>query len=386
MIKKALTSCLVFFILLIVACNNADEHKDTGDNTVYIDIQKNLPEAIEFKDFIQDAHLIRLESSDRILIGSITKILHFKGQFYIHDTKSQKIHIFKEDGQFISSIGKIGRGPDEILDIYDFDIDRKSGILHLLSLNSKAVQQYDYNGNYISTLNTGFQSFRIAAFSGEETAAFFINYFDPEPYNLRIVSQDSGIINLFPFPQGMFPMFFSFTGGLKSMISGQVLYSDVASPKIYEIKSNGETILRYEFDLGSEIWPEERRYEFNEFFQALASFKLDFLGSKYLDTENILYFDFMDNNSYKDVFYLKKDSKLYIRKSNLTDDPFSKLITSPSGLTEDERFISVISPTKILSPDIKALNLDKKYKDILLELDQISPDDNPLLLLYKVSI
>jgi len=386
MIKKALIPFFAFIILLIGACNNSNENREPGDVTVYIDIKKNLTDSIAFRDFIKDAQLIRLESSDRILIGSITKVLHFKKQFYIYDKKSQKIHIFKEDGQFISSIGKIGRGPDEILDIQDFDIDRQSGILHLLSGNSKSVQQYDYNGNYISTINKGFQSFRIAVFSGEEAAAFYINFFDPEPYNLRIVKKDSDITNLFPFPQGMFPMYFYFAGGLKSTPSGNVLYSEVASPNIYEVKSNGETIIKYKIDLGSEIWPEDKRYELNEFFQALGSLKIDVLGSKYLDSEKIFYFDYMDNNHFKDAFYSKKDRKLYVRKINVTDDPLSKIIPSPVGLTEDERFISTISPSMILKDEIKALKLDKNYKTVLTNLDQISPDDNPLLLLYKVSI
>jgi hypothetical protein len=117
-------------------------------------------------------------------------------------------------------------------------------------------------------------------------------------------------------------MYFYFAGGLISTPSGNVLYSEVASPNIYEVKSNGETIIKYKIDLGSEIWPEDKRYELNEFFQALGSLKIDVLGSKYLDSEKVFYFDYMDNNKSQD----KEIAELIATKHN-TDGIFNRFVT-----------------------------------------------------------
>jgi len=378
--------------LLLYGCQSNNgvgklENKDAfGNKEVEISLQDNIADTVQYSTLLNHSSILPLESSDSIIIGVISKVLQYKGTLYILDSRAKRVHLFSENGRFLKSVGKLGRGPEELIDIQDIEIDRKNDNLVLLSINSRAIQYFNLSGDYISTQKLGFQAFRLALFDEDGSIAFFINYFDNEPYNLRILTPSKQVINKFPYPADMFPMFFSFTGGLKNTQTSSVLYSDATSSKIYEINRNGDSSLKYVVDLGEESWPEEQRYMFQDFFSSISGLKSDVMGSKYLETEHVFYFDFMDNNTFRDSFYVKKTGKLYVKGINIIGDPFSNIISSPLGVSDKGQFISMIRPTQYLSEEAQQAFLSKYQKVINIKgNNEVSLSDNPILILYSIN-
>lgn len=377
------------FAVLLVSCqftNQTDQTTDylsNNNRAIKICLEDQLADDIHFYELLRNSTAIRLETSDSITIGSISKIIHFENRFFILDSKVNRIHIFDNEGRFVRTIGEIGRGPNELIDIWDIDVDRNSKTIHLLSPSSQAVLIYDKHGNLQKRMKIGFQSFRLAVL-GNGISAYFISYFHEESYNLRILKDHESIKNFFPFPTGMYPMYLYFTGGLKSTLEGTALYSDATSSKIYEIKKNLDVYLKYDIDLGKEKWLEEHRYDFTEFMNAISSFKTDFLGSRYLETKDILYFDYRDNNIYRDVFYNKNNKVLYAKGINLKVDEFSESISHPIGITESGMFISTINPVRILKIAENQNYLEKYFDNKQSPFSETKPTDNPILFLYEI--
>lgn len=177
-------------------------------------------------------------------------------------------------------------------------------------------------------------------------------------------------------------MYFYFTGGLKGTNSHTALYSEATSSKIYEVCSDGDFHLKYDIDLGSKQWPESMKYQFADFMTAISGFKADFLGSKYLELDSLLYFDFMSGNRFRDAYYFFDSGKLLIRGDNLTDDDFSKCMSGPLGLSEKGGLIAIVDPLKLYEANISdqyLLNVYSIERDLL---NMVEPGDNPLLFFY----
>ena len=376
---------VLFLIIsaLAISCKSRDSEKrePTGELSVtHISVGDKSPNKY-FKEICDNPELIRLATSDSIVLGQISKIVQAKGKIYILENNLNRVFVFDLRGTYLYCLGLQGRGPREVLSINDIEIDRKAGHLLLLSTESKCVQTFDLDGRYINTVKLGFQCFRFAHME-DGINAFFINYFNEEPYNLRIIGPKKTDIKLFPYPEKIFPMYFYFTGGLKGTNSNTALYSEATSSKIYEVCSDGDFHLKYDIDLGSKQWPEGMKYQFADFMTAISGFKADFLGSRYLELDSMLYFDFMSGNRFKDAYYFFDTRKLLIRGDNLTDDDFSKCISGPVGLSENGGLIAIVDPLKLYEANLTdqyLLNVYSIDRDLL---DMVEPGDNPLLFFY----
>jgi hypothetical protein len=376
---------LLIILHLTISCTSRESgRRDQSGHLLctHIDISKRSP-AHNFNDICENPKLIRLVTSDSVVIGKISKIIQAEGKIYILENNLNRVFVFDMSGNYLYYLGLYGRGPKEVLNINDIEIDRKNGQLLLLSTESRCVQTYDLDGNYVDNDKIGFQCFRLAHLENE-TNAFFINYFNEEPFNLRVRGPDKTDIRLFPYPESLFPMYFYFTGGLKGTNNRTALYSDATSSKIYEICSNGDYYLKYDIDLGPRQWPEDKRYQFADFMTAIGSFKADFLGSRYLEVDNALYFDYMESNRFRDAYYFYDTKDLLIRGHNLTDDDFSRCISGPVGLSEEGDLIAVADPLKLYEAKVSDPQLLNLYSIEREALDKVEPGDNPLLFFYGV--
>lgn len=351
--------------------------------TTQLNLIDFLADTSSHHSMVRTIKFIKLETTEECVLGSVSKILHFDDKYYLLDSKVKRIFLFHESGKFLKTIGKFGRGPGEILEVYDIELDRAKGTVLLLSNNSRAIQVYSADGEYIRTQKFDFNTLRFASFGGEEIAMF--SNFSDEPYNIRICKSSGEILKLFPYPENTFPMHFYFSGGLKSTLSGSALYCNATSSKIYEFFSDGTSYLKYDINMGSRAWPDEKKYQFNDFFLSISRFETDFIGSNFLETDKYFYFDYMDVNRFRHAFYNKTTGKIYIRGNNLTEDPLSKLMSGPLGLSEDGWFISIIDPVRFNLTDSERISVGNKYKTFyqFMERNPMEATDNPILVIYE---
>lgn len=135
---------ILFYILLClfsVSSCNQQKHQVTllGKFTVP---QEDHP---EWTDLFTDKYTITpLETTPESLVGEINKIKKFNGHYYI-SSAGKSILCFNEKGKFVTSLNKMGQGPEEYLRIEDFDVYEINGKTEIWISDNKSLKIYDAN-------------------------------------------------------------------------------------------------------------------------------------------------------------------------------------------------------------------------------------------------
>lgn len=134
------------FVSTMVSCK-----RDVTSNKYDLDSFRPLNPYELFKKI----EVVLLDSIPDHPIYLILKIDYHDKLFYIQDYQRAKILVYSEMGEFVRSIGSKGRGPGELDDIRDFQINRFTGNIEILGNLSPAIMIYDTKGNFIKKRNIG---------------------------------------------------------------------------------------------------------------------------------------------------------------------------------------------------------------------------------------
>ncbi|MDD3322732.1 MAG: 6-bladed beta-propeller [Paludibacter sp.] len=135
-----------FILLFTVSCNK-QESKYKCEQT--FSIEKSIVDNVfEWPKSIKIDRCVRLETCDSVLIGSVKKIIVEGDKYYIFDSKNKTIFEFNQEGKFISKICRQGNGPQEYVEIRDFDLNKGGDIISILDY--KNVVKYNVkNGAFV---------------------------------------------------------------------------------------------------------------------------------------------------------------------------------------------------------------------------------------------
>ncbi|MDR2907569.1 MAG: 6-bladed beta-propeller [Bacteroidales bacterium] len=138
---------LIFILVLIqlVSCSTTRGQLD-GTVVKMADIpQKN----IVMDDVFCDFEYVSLETTEQSLFGDVNKLIVHDQTYFILDYFTKKLYVFREDGSFSHTIGKVGEGPGEYTHLNDFVIDEKKQQIVILS-HPSVIYRYDMAGNFIA--------------------------------------------------------------------------------------------------------------------------------------------------------------------------------------------------------------------------------------------
>jgi hypothetical protein len=147
---------ILIISIFVISCrntNNQDENK-----IITFDL-KELPKTTTVKlsdlGFV-DVEYIPLETNEQSLISGIGDIFHSNSVIITGDgyflLKHYKIILkFQGDGSFVSRIGTVGRGPNELTYVDDVNIDKESHNIYIVSGGQKKFNVYSENGEFIRT-------------------------------------------------------------------------------------------------------------------------------------------------------------------------------------------------------------------------------------------
>ena len=132
------------FLLLLVSCNNPRNNslKEIEDRNLTLLEYDYCSKKNHLHEF-DSVTFVPLETNERSLISSITKILYKNETYYIFDKVQAMIFLFDDNGSYITKIHNIGSGPGEYADISDFDIDADLNI-YISSIVGRKIIKYKY--------------------------------------------------------------------------------------------------------------------------------------------------------------------------------------------------------------------------------------------------
>ena len=69
------------------------------------------------------------------------------GLFFIGDYN--RVFVINKKGEFLHTIGRIGGGPGELVNISDVSIDKENKYVYLYSGDMKSLFRFDYEGRFL---------------------------------------------------------------------------------------------------------------------------------------------------------------------------------------------------------------------------------------------
>lgn len=154
---REMLNCLFVIILFgfITSCSTKrDEPVQEGDlKTIHFD--ENQVKELSFSFFVDTIELIPLETTEKNLIGEITRAIFNEGKYYIRSTngmQDEKLFVFDKTGKFLQQISQKGGGPDEYIEMNDFTITHDNKIV-LASYRKLLV--FDNNYTFLYSIPLG---------------------------------------------------------------------------------------------------------------------------------------------------------------------------------------------------------------------------------------
>lgn len=135
--------CVVIFYVLIVisSCARSIPARDSGriGIPVYL-MSKSESDPVVFDDIFESVSIVRMDTAE--MVGRIGRICVVDDRIFIADYSTSSIVVFDTTGRYVSKINRKGRGPEEYVSLSTFDVNRKTGDISVLDVNSRKVVRY----------------------------------------------------------------------------------------------------------------------------------------------------------------------------------------------------------------------------------------------------
>jgi hypothetical protein len=353
--------------------------------------------------FVDSVTYVQLESSEKSLIN-VQPVIELTEDFIVvrNWVRGQAPYLLlfdRKSGKFLQEIGRIGRGPDEYLNVpYSYFDQTHETIYTLGSIDNILTYnlQGDVKDNFkisaqFSTEIEGFpDSFSNASFQTYLDSNTFVsyvqNYTGNEKKKIVLFDKDT-IIKIFPnylswerTPSSnigvVTPVFYHY--------DNRLFFKETFNDTLFEVK-NDALIPHFVFSFGKYGIPYSRQNEYITLIQSANTMTVNSF------TENKHYFFFIISKADKSYlsYYDKKKNSLHVCKGNdplpssITDDINNFLPITQFHINERNELICYFDALLVrkwidYNPD-KARSLANKYP----WLKDFDESDNPVILIGK---
>ncbi len=143
-----LLQSMAVLLLLVVACVPQKNNKSIEIIALEKEVGRGSVEKLS--DYVKDIRYVVLETNDSSVLGNIVSVFYENKLIYVQDNNNS-CKIFDEKGKYLRTLKRIGRGPQEYLDIKGLDVDEENGDICILS-NDGQIKEYDSKGNFIKSI------------------------------------------------------------------------------------------------------------------------------------------------------------------------------------------------------------------------------------------
>ena len=328
---------ILLLFLFVVGCQS----KEKQIASYQIKINENQATDMSLSDFFPNVTYVPLETSDKSLLGYVTKLEIWDNRIYVLDQLiSRALFVFDlKTGRFLYKIDRKGNGPGEYVLLTDFFIDKKKRTIHLVA-NGRKVIHFDYNGKFVSEedLPLAQCSFMLPLGNSGYCLLYqptadtdYLLYFSDLALNVRNKQMKK--------PEGWERIARASNIYYSSLGDGRYLYSYVCSTILYELATN-MFIPKYEFQPPSYRKLTEKKVanysllnDYDFVMKTLDYFSLD----SYFEIGSKLFVEFyLGNKPYWGIFDINEDSFKYAERDyeKIHDErPYPMFLCQPDSRT-----------------------------------------------------
>ncbi len=356
------------------------------------DITKN---SIRLDTLIDDYTIIPLETNANCMIRNIDEIIVLKDRIIIVDkSKEQVAFIFSINGEFISRIGKKGRGPNEYITLRDIAVNYMTNEIILYDGMGKKLLFYNIDGRLIKNRKVFLYASNLAIINNNCYVFHQINNVNHHIsgiQNYQLVFADSTqkiISKAFPYstPKRNEKLeinnLFDFNPK-----RGALLFNPIFTNNIFEIKDSTDVSLKFNFSFDEmDILSKLDEIDSNDdYIDALNLNKYWRFKGILLEANNWIFTKI--HNAGIIYINLKKDELIsgkrfsYIKKNNITDFDnirYHQNFFKNTIAVKDSFFVGYLWPYDIIRNNKDSENIELKGLK-----KTITSNDNPILQFYK---
>ena len=101
--------------------------------------------------FIEDLQMVKLDNRDEALVGLSVATITDK-YILVRNMRQNPFKLFNLRGEFLTTIGSYGQGPNEYLNVYDDWLDEETGQIFILPWQSNQLLRFDLQGNALEPI------------------------------------------------------------------------------------------------------------------------------------------------------------------------------------------------------------------------------------------
>jgi 6-bladed beta-propeller len=374
---------ILFFLILLISCNSANQRKLIYKSTNPIIIQTNdSSQKMDLGQVMTGLSYIPISSNDTILVTQQNKIVHFGNKFYLADFKLAFLYLIDSNGRIIHKFGKIGLGKGDFPSIEGFNIDNYKKELLLYSLEKQSLIRYSLEGKYLGENKFPFFAYDFAIIDSIRLA-FFMNQNKNEKsgtFNLLVTNREGKIIeHLFDWSHFLPYMMFSYTGSIRQGDSSTLLVQSF-SDSIYKI-ARDTIYLNYRISFGNKTFPQTIK-EKNLLGNVL---NYSYLGKPIVESRKYLVCSYFEDRKIRTLFY-NKFSKKTLTSDKINKNLFYSIFRTPLG-EENDTFYSLIDIGNIHSMASQNIQIEKDLRQFDPKLYEVykktNSYSNPVIASFK---
>jgi hypothetical protein len=397
------TNHLIYFLLIpfvLFSCNNQKNEKSiesgiSNSNRSNLIIAGDLTHLLQYDSIFADITTIPLETNENCLITKVEKVMFYGDKMLLRD-QAKKLFVFNSNGKFLNEIAKQGRGPGEVLELRDFDIDSEGNVY---VLDFQKIHKYTIEGKFLQSYSFSFSPkdeilCNPLDFARRSNGNFYIwgasFGIDSNPegkfFAMYEMTKDGKIINRY------FPLKHIITGesgGRFTRYKNQIIMNPFfGSNSIYSFDS----VLvseKYFLDFGKKTLD----LPIPEDFTSIREFKINIDQSyfhsisHFMETDNWIYFMFTHKMRVYNVYYSKELKKSFL--STVYPQVSGHLTPYMLLGSHDNNLIAFMDADYVLAQinKLKALDLSTlspSEKSNLERLKQLESTDNPVLFICSL--
>jgi hypothetical protein len=362
-----------FTIGLLILFGCTFKHQ-VSDALISINIDPNEISHGESKlsDFAESIEYIPLETTDECLIGRIGNFDISEKFIATYCFVANNVYLFHRDGRFINSVGRMGHGPGEYLGPSGAFIDEKRSRIIILDYYKKLQLNYDLDGRFVDSKSID-EGTTIGIYKQLYNDYFFVatrNYNGNVPFAYEIRDMDLQLIT-----ENISTVFFErrSTNITGVGVPHHYIYNDKIHAKeltlndtIYSIEKDFSFNPKFIVNAGRyEVTTDIRAETGERFFELMRS---RVLLRNFFETKDRLLAHYHYENKLYYSYYDKKSRKLFY-------------FNSEDGIPNDIDGTVNYWPRR---QDNRLWYAFYEAEHFSNTLDNVAPDDNPVLMIVKI--
>lgn len=378
---------LILIISIIISCQE-EKVKKNIEIEPYIGLHSDK----KLSDFIDHIEYIPLETSPEYVLDGIMDITYTGEVFITFDVSH--CFVFNQDGKFIKSIGKKGKGPLEYLTPHNGFFSPVNEHIYFPATNNNTIKEFSINGEWVSSNPNPDEGFlHVRNISPSLFAGYKSNITGNAAWNLMIFNQHGD--TLFTIPNHYKYKATSYNQFNDEAVfyyyDKSLYFKELYNDTIFQFHDDGTFTTHFVINSGKFKVPGDIKADFQTFLKTFSN--------NFFSINNIL-----ESSNYLIISYLhkKKNNLLFINKQTGNADNYNSKINH--GLLNDwdgganffpisikENYLIQIVNIYELKQHVASdafINSSPKYpkkkKELIQLANSLDENDNPMLMIVKL--